>query len=132
MASAIPDDNIAEVLAELVRREAMFHRPDGTSRADFERMMAAGFREVGASGRTYSRIEVLDILEKRAAVPRDDVFETSDFHCRKLASGVYLLTYNAVQNKVRLTRRMTLWEHTSEGWTIVYHQGTMIQGAADH
>jgi hypothetical protein len=30
---------------------------------------------------------------------------------------------------VRLTRRATIWQNTSEGWKILYHQGTIVQDA---
>src|SRR5262245_44008821 len=46
--------------ADLLQREPLFHRPEfGTTRPDFERMMAPEFWEVGASGRRYSREFVL-------------------------------------------------------------------------
>ncbi|MES1153696.1 MAG: DUF4440 domain-containing protein, partial [Rhodanobacter sp.] len=52
------------VLEALRRREPIFHRPEfGSTRADFERMAAADFWEIGASGRRYSRAHVLDVLE---------------------------------------------------------------------
>lgn len=117
-----------EVLAELSRREPIFHRPEfGTTRADFERMTDEDFWEIGASGSRYTRQMVLDALEKRYAVPHKDVWETMDFRCRKLAPEVYLLTYNLVQDKVRHTRRSTIWRRTGGEWKIVYHQGTLIQ-----
>jgi len=48
------------MLADLSRREPIFHRPEfGTSRADFERMTAEDYWETGASGRRYSRQSVL-------------------------------------------------------------------------
>ena len=50
-----------------------------------------------------------------------------DFACRKLASGVYLLTYTLLQDKTRWTRRSTIWQQTSDGWKIVFHQGTIVQ-----
>jgi len=28
---------------------------------------------------------------------------------------------------VRLTRRATIWQKTSDGWKILYHQGTIAQ-----
>jgi hypothetical protein len=122
------DSEISEVLAELSRREPIFHRPEfGTTRADFEGMTADDFWEVGASGRRYSRTAVLDALEKRYAAPHADVWETFDFNCRKLASDVFLLTYTLIQDKVRRTRRSTIWQRTAEGWKIVYHQGTVVQ-----
>jgi hypothetical protein len=116
------------ILAELSRREPIFHRPEfGTTRADFERMTAEDFWEVGASGCRYSRQFVLDELERRFSVPHEDVWETRDFHCRKLSEDTYLLTYTLLQNKQRLTRRSTIWRSTTDGWKIVYHQGTIVQ-----
>lgn len=121
---------LAGVLAELVAREPIFHRPEfGTTRADFERMMADGFWEIGASGRRYSREFVLQGLERRSSVPHEDIWEASDFLCRALAADVFLLTYTLLQNHKRLTRRVTIWQKTSDGWKIVYHQGTEVQVA---
>jgi len=118
------------VLAELSRREPIFHRPEfGTTRADFERMMVEDYWETGASGRRYSRQFVLDELEKRFAAPHADVWETRDFHFRRLSEDTYLLTYTLLQDNQRLTRRATIWRSTAEGWMIVYHQGTIVQDA---
>jgi hypothetical protein len=122
------DPDLAEVLAELSSREPIFHRPEfGTTRADFERMTAEEFWEIGASGRRYSRAYVLDELEKRHASRHEDVWETSDFQCQKLTDGLFLLTYTLLQDKTRLTRRSTIWQRTREGWKIVFHQGTIVQ-----
>jgi len=119
---------LQDTLSELSRREPIFHRPEfGTLRADFERMTAEDFWETGASGRRYSRKMVLDELEKRFSVPHQDVWETSGFHCRRLSAYTYLLTYTLLQDKVRLTRRATIWRSTADGWKIVYHQGTIVQ-----
>ncbi len=118
------------VLAELSRREPIFHRPEfGTTRADFERMTAEDYWETGASGRRYSRQAVLDGLEERFSAPHEDLWETRDFHCRRLSDDTYLLTYTLLQDNQRLTRRATIWRSTADGWKIVYHQGTVVQDA---
>ncbi len=120
--------DLLAVLDELSSREPIFHRPEfGTSRADFERMTADDFWETGASGRRYSRSLVLDTLEKRYETPHQDVWETKDFHCGRLAADTYLLTYTLLQDGARLTRRATIWQNTTEGWKILYHQGTIVQ-----
>jgi len=120
--------DLSTVLVELSRREPIFHRPEfGATRADFERMIAEDFREIGASGREYSRATVLDVLEKRAQNPPPEAWETFDFECRRLAPDVYLLTYRLLQDQVRHTRRATIWRKTAEGWRILYHQGTIVQ-----
>jgi predicted RNase H-like HicB family nuclease len=116
------------VLAELSRREPIFHRPEfGTTRADFEHMTAEDYWETGASGRRYSRQAVLDGLEERFSVPHADIWETREFHCRRLSEDTYLLTYTLLQDHQRLTRRATIWRGTADGWKIVYHQGTIVQ-----
>lgn len=120
--------HLAEIVAELSRREPIFHRPEhGVSRKDFEAMIAPDFWEVGASGRCYSRSEVLDVLETRFAGAHDDQWKTSDFHCRQLGPDVYLLTYQLMQDGKRKTRRCTIWQRGGAGWIILYHQGTLIQ-----
>jgi hypothetical protein len=122
------DPALLNILEELKSREPIFHRPEfGTTRADFDRMMDAGFWEIGASGRRYSREYVLTELERRHQQPYEDIWETGDFHCRKLASDIYLLTYTLIQNKIRKTRRSTIWHRTEVGWKIIFHQGTIVE-----
>lgn len=122
------DPALFGILDELKSREPIFHHPEfGTTRADFENMMHADFWEIGASGRRYSREYVLAELEKRRQHPEEDLWEARDFHCRRLAPEVYLLTYTLIQNKIRRTRRSTLWQHTKAGWKIMFHQGTMVE-----
>jgi hypothetical protein len=124
------EPELLDILAELSSREPIFYRPEfGTSRADFERMTTDNFWETGASGRRYSRKFVLDTLESRHRTPRENIWETTDFHCTRLAADTYLLTYTLLQDGVRLTRRATIWQNTSEGWKIRYHQGTIVQDA---
>lgn len=127
----ITEPALAGILEELIHREPIFHRPEfGTSRADFENMTAADFWEVGASGRRYSREYVLEVLEERHSKPHEDVWEAMDFHCRRLADDLYLLTYTLIQDHHRVTRRSTIWQQTQEGWKIAFHQGTIVEGAA--
>ena len=125
--SLVTDPVLTGVLAELQAREPIFHHPElGTTRADFESMMVADFWEVGASGRRYSRESVMAELQRRYAGKYVDQWETRDFHCRRLAEDVYLLTYTLFQGE-RKTRRSTIWQNTPAGWKIVFHQGTVVQ-----
>jgi len=124
---AATEDRLAHVLRELIAREPIFHRPEfGTSRADFERMTEPTFCEVGASGRRYTREEVLDELERRYSGRREEEsLQCRDFNCQELSENVYLLTYVLLQG-ARESRRATIWRSTAEGWKIVYHQGTLL------
>jgi hypothetical protein len=38
-----------------------------------------------------------------------------------------MLTYTLVQDAIRTTRRLTIWERTDAGWKIVFHQGTVVE-----
>ncbi|MEO8035944.1 MAG: DUF4440 domain-containing protein [Acidobacteriota bacterium] len=119
-------NEIEEVLAELEKREPIFHRLElGTTRADFERMMNESFREVGVSGRPCSRELVLEELEKRNAHPVEDLWEKRGFECVEIAADNDLLTYTLIRGP-RITRRATIWRRTTEGWKIAYHQGMLV------
>jgi hypothetical protein len=115
-----------EVLRELMAREPLFHRPEfGTARKDFDKLMAPEFWETTASGRRVSRQFVLEFLEKRYQTTSEAVWEIEDFRCQEIAADNYLVTYTLFQGE-RVTRRSTIWRRTSEGWQIVYHQGTIV------
>lgn len=121
---------LSKVLEELKALEPIFHWPGARMTRDaLEGMTTEDFWEVGASGKKYSRAFVLEELERRRMNPQPDVWETSDFACRELADGVYLLTYTLVQDHVRVTRRTTIWQRSDEGWKIVFHQGTIVRDA---
>ena len=126
----ITPPELLEILAELSRREPLFHQPEfGTTRADFERMTTEDFWETGASGRHYCRKYVLDELEKRSINPQTNAWKTTDFYCRRLSDDTYLLTYTLLQDNQRLTRRSAIWQRTGDGWKNIYHQGTVVQDA---
>lgn len=125
------EPRLHQVLQDLRSREPIFHRPEfGTTRTDFERMTEAGFWEVGASGRRYSRDHVLDVLEDRHQVAShlalEDAWEAADFACRQLGGDTYLLTYTLLQGQ-RKTRRATVWRRAAEGWKALFHQGTLVE-----
>ena len=120
-------ETLAAVLEQLVAREPIFHRPEwGITRAEFDRMMAPEFWEIGASGKVYDRTFVLDLLEERYKTPQEETLQPSNFRIRGLVGGFYLLHYDLLQG-ARKTRRTTLWQRTDEGWKIAFHQGTIIE-----
>lgn len=117
---------ISGITAELAAREPLFHRPEfGTTRQDFDRMMAEEFWEVGASGQVYSRAAVLDTLEQRHRQPVVEDLAVTNFGCQRLAADLFLTTYTLNQAG-RVSRRASIWRHTPEGWQVVYHQGTIM------
>jgi len=126
------DPDLARVLEELRRREPIFHTPTfGTTRADLERATAPEYWETSASGRRFSREFILSTLEKHPPVNAADVgWQSYDHAVRRLGPDTYLFTYTLRQIE-RLTRRATIWQTTSEGWRILYHQGTIVEAEED-
>ena len=120
--------NIPGILAELIQLERDFHQPPpGTSLTSLEESTVEDFWEVGASGRCYNRSFVMGELERRLKNPNPNVWTYSDAHCRQLGPEVFLLSYSLVQDNGRLTRRSTIWQRFSDGWKMVFHQGTVVQ-----
>lgn len=126
------DPNLLPVLEELRRREPIFHTPEfGTTRADFEKSTAPEYWEASASGRRYSRDFILRTLNEHPPVDAASVgWQTYDHALRRLGPDTYLITYTLRQIE-RLTRRATIWQRTSEGWRILYHQGTIVSAEED-
>jgi hypothetical protein len=126
------DPALLPVLAELRPLEPIFHTPEfGLEAADFDARMAPDYWEVGASGRRYSREFILQMLADappvNAATAR---WRASGHALRQLGPDTYLLTYSLRQGE-RLTRRSTIWEHSPQGWRILFHQGTIVSSNED-
>ena len=123
------EPRLAAVFEELKAREPIFHTPRfGSTRADYEALLDPGYYEIGASGRRYSRQFVLELVSTRPPHPDELTWVTDEFHCREIAAGNFLLTYTLRQG-ARVSRRATLWRRTAAGWTILYHQGTLVEPA---
>jgi hypothetical protein len=118
--------NLKSILQILEQLEPIFHAayPEATA-ADFERLVSPDFWEVGASGKVYSREFALNVLKNRPSMPDSSNWQTSDYQVSLAGKDVYLLTY-VLQQPTRLTRRLTIWQHTENGWQALYHQGTVV------
>jgi hypothetical protein len=116
------------VCQELAAREPIYHHPEfGVTRGDFEAQTDPDFWEVGASGTVYGREDIWPVLEGRYGDPDyHDEWQASNFLCRELGEGYYLMTY-LLRQGARLTRRATIWNRAPTGWQVVYHQGTLVE-----
>ena len=121
------ESSLLPVLDELRSLEPIFHNKKfGSSTADFIRMTAPEFWEVGASGRRYSREYILEEFSRHPAVDAEEAgWTSSEFGLRRLGPDTFLLTYNLDQAG-RPTRRATIWQRTNAGWQVLYHQGTVV------
>lgn len=120
------------IFEELRCREPIFHTADfGTTLADFERVTAPDYWEVGASGRRYSRDFILRTLNQKPPVDATSAgWQSFDYGLRRLGPDTFLFTYTLHQEE-RVTRRATIWQTTGDGWRILYHQGTIVSAGED-
>lgn len=75
--------------------------------------------EHGASGRIWTRAEVLDDLAADPTQPGRAV----ECHAAWLAPDVVLLTYEL--EGPRPSHRASVWMRTPSGWQLRFHQGTL-------
>lgn len=126
--SAVPP-SLQPVLQELQRLEPLFHaaHPEAGTH-DFEQLVAPEFWEIGASGNRYSRAFALKVLTERVAQPNAASWQTDGFGVTELGADHFLLTYTLYQPG-RVTRRTSIWRRSPSDWQVIYHQGTVVQGA---
>src|SRR5438067_1693135 len=96
----------------------------GERRADdIHELVADDFFEIGRSGTTYTKAEVLAAIE--TAPLRK--FTLDDFKIVASGEGWALVSYRAGERSAyssTTSLRSTLWVERSGKWQIVFHQGT--------
>jgi hypothetical protein len=98
------------------------------------RFLHPDFFEIGRSGNTYSRDEILTEFAGRPPAYR---IWSGDFHIESLTERFALLTYLSAHIRAngsleRHTARASLWQLTDLGWQIRFHQGTPIPEFQKH
>lgn len=119
----------ATILTELTALECRMLRAE--VRADPVQMRALlhpAFVEVGASGRTYTRDEVIAEFEGN---PPKYTVRARDFAIDAVADGLVLLRYRSAHDDGRgaLSRhvaRTSLWQRVAGAWQLRFHQGTLV------
>ena len=107
----------------LIALEQSLHHPATRSNpAAVAALLADDFREFGASGRVWTRAEILDELDGQAA----HEIRSRDFLCQWLAPELALLTY-VTETAERVALRSSLWRLEDGAWRIVFHQGTAVR-----
>lgn len=119
--------NIPEAVSAHLRacEEALLNPAVRRDRAQVAALLSEDFHEFGASGRVWTRQQVLDLLATEAFLP--PVIE--DFACSQIAQGVVLATYRTARtdprtNEHTATLRSSLWREESGKWRLRFHQGT--------
>lgn len=109
-------DRERALLSSLVRRSAQH----------VDRLLDPDFREIGASGRQWTREETAAALAAESSDAAGAIPAT-DFQGAVVGPDLVLLTY--VSNwQGRRARRSSLWRRSAGTWRMLYHQGTPIEG----
>ncbi|MCQ0022099.1 DUF4440 domain-containing protein [Streptomyces somaliensis DSM 40738] len=125
-----PDPVAAAVAGELRLLEPAVR----TSREEAARLLDPEFTEVGASGRRWTREEMLAELPAMEGGAADGPrHEVSGMAGVPLAPGVVHLTYETILGGRRV-RRSSLWRRAADGtgapWRMYHHQGTPVPDGA--
>jgi hypothetical protein len=122
-----PQSNTAEHLRAL--EERLFQPATRKSPQAVTALLADDFREFGASGRIYTRPEIIAALADEPPCR----ISLTNFECRFLPPGTALVTYRSTRiqpagtTKIAIhSLRSSLWVLRERNWQMLFHQGTRI------
>jgi hypothetical protein len=87
-------------------------------------MIADDFLEFGASGRVWTKQEIIGALAQWQPIER----KLDDFTVRELGSSLCLVTYKAATAAGGVTSlRSSIWRKRGSTWQMIFHQGTPVR-----
>ncbi|HEX6220049.1 MAG TPA: DUF952 domain-containing protein [Acidimicrobiia bacterium] len=90
-----------------------------------DRVLHAGFSEVGRSGRTYTREQTLEA----PATPLEVELPLERYRIHLIDEDVALVRYvsrQTLDGEQRPAERTSIWVNTNDGWQLRFHQGTPL------
>jgi len=115
-----------EAVDAVMASERALLRPEVRSCADLvDGLLDADFREIGASGRLWTRAETIEALTEGPDPPRGEPIADAEMEGRRLADDLVLLTYVSDASG-RRARRTSLWRRSGGHWRLLHHQGTLL------
>ncbi len=114
-----------QLLSQLMQLEQEMHLTSTRkNRERMESLLDPDFKEIGRSGLTYSRLEILNEFHDEKKLP---TILVSDEAVTILHEELVLLTYKSRHDSAdnpRPTLRSSLWRKRGSQWQICFHQGT--------
>jgi hypothetical protein len=116
----------ADLLQHIRSRETALHAPDVRRMRDrLDALLHDDFVELGRSGRTYTKSDILDLLPASPDTP----IVADRFVLRLLDADTAMLTYRSASlpgdgSLTGSTLRLSIWRRSdARGWQILFHQG---------
>jgi len=111
-------------LLEMLERE--LHTESARDKSRTVDLLAEDFIEFGRSGRSYSKVEIIESLD---STPVDSI-TSYEYTLNLLSPTVALLTYKSKRNSIpkNCTLRSSIWRKQGSTWKMVFHQGTPTTG----
>ncbi|HEX2984032.1 MAG TPA: DUF4440 domain-containing protein [Ignavibacteriales bacterium] len=98
------------------------------SSLQIESMLADDFIEIGSSGRSYNKIQIIEALQEESSAI---TYKIENFRIRALTEGVVLATYTAFRiaghERAESSLRSSIWQFVGGAWKMAFHQGTLIR-----
>ena len=126
MAIGSAPEPVLSVADELRALElALARRDEAAIPGGYEAVLAPDVAEVGASGRLWTRAEILETLH---AEPPDPSISIEAFEVADLGPDLVLATYDtrviAPDGTERRSRRSSIWVRRDDRWQLRFNQGT--------
>jgi len=93
------------------------------SPAQVDALLDPDFREIGASGRMWNRLEMVSALAEESS--DDEQVATTELDAAVVGPGLILVTYTT-DRRGRRARRSSLWRRSGSTWRLLHHQGTLL------
>ncbi|WP_281558370.1 DUF4440 domain-containing protein [Thalassomonas sp. RHCl1] len=112
---------------EIITLEMDLLKPEvRRSPSALDRLISDDFLEIGGSGRSFGKDEVLSRLPQETP----PTFSAQDFELRQLSDNLVQLLYKATMLKAGAAQtsyslRSTLWQLKEDNWQMLFHQGTL-------
>jgi hypothetical protein len=92
------------------------------SAEDASSIIAEDFVEFGASGRVWTKTEIIAAMSSWEPMER----RIENFDVRELSPCVCLITYKTIElaKGRRASLRSSIWRYIGEKWEIIFHRGT--------
>jgi hypothetical protein len=120
------DSAIIEPDVRLVidRELALLSFPVRRSARQVDELLDPEFREIGASGRLWTRAEMMSALAGELTEEAGAI-EATEMAGVVVAPELVLLTYVS-DRRGRQVRRSSLWRRSAGSWRLLHHQGTPL------